>query len=319
MSTALSRWCVGLVLLALMAGAWMYKDHFDARALTTWIENAGAAAPLLFIAIYAVATVLFLPGIVITFVGGALFGPAWGTLWNLCGATLGAAIAFVIARHLGADWVTRHAGPRLRRLDEGVSKEGWRFVAFVRLVPLLPFNLLNYALGLTRISFRDYVLATAVFMLPGAVAYTWLGHAGSEALHGGEFGVRKLLVAVALIAATLFIPRLVRTLREPPMLTVETLRAELESGARMLLIDVRPAADFRGEWGHIPGARSVPLEALPGEFDERDHDRAIRLVCRTDRRSSQAKDVLTRAGYTDVRVVQGGMSAWRERGWAVER
>jgi uncharacterized membrane protein YdjX (TVP38/TMEM64 family)/rhodanese-related sulfurtransferase len=319
MNAALSRWCIGLVLLAMVAWAWTIKDSLDAHAVTTWIENAGAAAPLLFIAIYAVATVLLLPGVVLTLVGGALFGPVWGTLWNLCGATLGAVIAFVMARHLGADWVTRHAGPRLRRLDDGVAREGWRFVAFVRLVPLLPFNLLNYALGLTRISFRDYVLATAVFMLPGAVAYTWLGHAGSEALQGGEAGVRKLLVAVALVAATLFIPRLVRTLRAPPMQTVESLRAELESDVRVLLIDVRPAADFRGEWGHIPGARSVPLETLPGELDERDHDRAIRLVCRTERRSSQAKDILTRAGYTDVRVVQGGMSAWRERGWEVER
>ena len=84
-------------------------------------------------------------------VGGALFGPLWGTLWNLSGATLGATLAFAIARYLGADWVARRAGERLVRLIRGVEEEGWRFVAFVRLVLLFPFNLVNYAFGLTRI------------------------------------------------------------------------------------------------------------------------------------------------------------------------
>lgn len=169
-----------------------------------------------FIAVYAWATVLFLPGAVVTLAGGALFGPVWGTLWNLSGATLGATLAFLIARHLGADWVARRAGPRLRSLNEGVSAEGWRFIAFVRLVPLFPFNLLNYALGLTRIPLLAYVLASAVFMLPGAVAYTWLGYAGREALAGGDGMVRNILIALALVSAIAFLPRLVRRLRTAP-------------------------------------------------------------------------------------------------------
>lgn len=141
----------------------------------------------------AVVAVLFLPGSVVTLVGGALFGPVWGTLWNLTGATIGASLAFLISRYLGADWVSRRAGPRMKRLDDGVSAEGWRFVAFVRLVPVFPFNLLNYALGLTRIPFVAYVLATWVFMLPGAIAYTWLGYAGREALAGGE-GISRIRI-----------------------------------------------------------------------------------------------------------------------------
>ncbi len=312
------RWLFGLALLAVVAAAWALRDHFDAAALQAWVEGAGAAGPVIFIAIYAAATVLFLPGAVITLAGGALFGPVWGTLWNLSGATLGATLAFLIARHLGADWVARRAGPRLRSLNEGVSAEGWRFIAFVRLVPLFPFNLLNYALGLTRIPLPAYVLASAIFMLPGALAYTWLGYAGREALAGGQDIVRNILIALALVSTISFLPRLIRRLRTPPMLSVEALRDQLEGGDRVLLLDVRPETDFNGEWGHIPGARSIPLEHLPARLGELERDRPVRLVCRTDRRSAQAESLLAKAGFADVRVIQGGMTAWRDRGWPVE-
>ena len=93
--------------------------------------------------------------------GGALFGPFWGSLWNLLGATLGATLAFLVARYVGGDWVERKAGGLLKRLIDGVDAEGWRFVAFVRLVPLFPFNLSNYVLGLTRIPLHQYVIATS--------------------------------------------------------------------------------------------------------------------------------------------------------------
>ncbi len=207
----------GLLLLAAAAvAALLLRERIDAATLQGWVEGAGSAGPLLFLAVYALATVLFLPGAIITLAGGALFGPLWGTLWNLTGATLGAALAFLIARTVGADWVARRAGPRLQRLDQGVASEGWRFVAFVRLVPLFPFNLLNYALGLTRIRFVAYVIASWVFMLPGAFAYTLLGHAGRQALVGGEGMLRSILIALALVAAVAFLPHFVRRLRSQP-------------------------------------------------------------------------------------------------------
>lgn len=231
------RWLLGLALVAAAGIALALREHFDAAALQAWIEAAGSAGPLLFVALYTVATVLFLPGAVITLAGGALFGPLWGTLWNLTGATVGAALAFLIARYLGADWVARRAGPRLQRLNDGVAAEGWRFVAFVRLVPLFPFNLLNYALGLTRIPFLAYVLASWVFMLPGALAYTWLGHAGREALAGGKGLIGNIGIAVALLAAVAFLPRFVRKLRATPMLEVADLKRQLDAGEDVLLLD----------------------------------------------------------------------------------
>lgn len=313
------RWLLGVGLLATIGIATPWRDRFDIAAFQAWVEGAGAAAPLVFIAVYAAAAVLFLPGAVITIAGGALFGPVWGAVWSLAGATLGASLAFLLARYLGADWVARRAGPRLSRLNDGVATEGWRFIAFVRLVPLFPFNLLNYALGLTRIAFFTYVMASAIFMLPGAVAYTWLGHAGREALAGDEGLIRNISIAVALLAAMAFLPRIVRKLRMQPGLDVADLKRQLDAGAQVLVLDLRPAADFSGDWSHIRGARNMPLEELPGriaELNDRKHQ-PIRLICRTDRRSTQAARLLAEAGFSDARIIQGGMTAWRANGWPV--
>jgi uncharacterized membrane protein YdjX (TVP38/TMEM64 family) len=204
------------LLMAAIILAIAYRDRVDAAALGTWIDSAGAAGPLLFIVLYALVTVLFLPGSVITLAGGALFGPVWGTLYNLTGATLGAVLAFLLARYLAEAWVSdkvkQRGGGRLHQLKQGVEGEGWRFVAFVRLVPLFPFNLLNYALGLPRIPLLHYVLASYIAMLPGALAYTYLGHVGGEALdgHGTLSGG---LAALALLAVVGFLPGFIKRWR----------------------------------------------------------------------------------------------------------
>ena len=317
-----ARWLRLILVLALVGGIALVvglRGHLEVAELESTVRGLGAWAPLGFVALYAAAVVLFAPGSVLTLAGGALFGPVWGTLWNLTGATVGAAIAFLIARYLGADWVARRAGPRLSKLEAGVRGEGWRFIAFVRLVPVFPFNVLNYALGLTRIPFVAYVLATWLFMLPGAVAYTWLGYAGREALGGSNGTVRNILIALALLASVAFLPRFVRKLKEKPMLAVDSLKQQLDIGADVLLLDVRPAADFTGEQGHIASARNVPLEDLPANLAELEEykTRPLRLVCRTDRRSAQAARLLQDAGFTDARIIEGGMTAWRARGWPV--
>lgn len=311
------RWLLGLALVSVIGLAVAWRDRFDVAALQTWVESAGSAAPLVFIALYAAATVLFLPGSVITLAAGVLFGPVWGTLWSLTGATLGAALAFLIARYLGGDWIARRAGPRLSRLNDGVAAEGWRFIAFVRLVPLFPFNLLNYALGLTRIAFLPYVLASALFMLPGALAFTWLGYAGREALSGGEGTVRAILIALALVTSVAFLPRWIRKLRAKPMPDVDELKRQLDAGEEVLVLDVRGASEFTGEGGHISGALNLALEDLPKRMAElEDYKQStIRLVCRTDRRSAQAAQLLTAAGFIDAQPVRGGMTAWLAKGW----
>ncbi len=196
---------IGMVLLN--------REQLDAGRIQLWLDDAGMAAPLLFMLLYALATPLFLPGSILTLAGGALFGPFWGALYNLTGATIGAGFSFLIARTLASDWVAAKSGERLQQLVRGVESEGWRFVAFVRLVPLFPFNLLNYALGLTRIRFSHYMIATWICMIPGAIAYTYLGYAGREAVAGGENLVQKGMLALALLALVAFLPRLIAIFR----------------------------------------------------------------------------------------------------------
>jgi uncharacterized membrane protein YdjX (TVP38/TMEM64 family) len=315
-----TRLALFVLLAAGIALAILYRDHFNANALEQWVGGAGAAAPLLFMAIYAVATVLFLPGSMLTLAGGALFGPVVGTFVNLTGATLGAVLAFLLSRHLASDWVEQKAAGRLGQLKAGVEQEGWRFVAFVRLVPLFPFNLLNYALGLTRIRLLHYLVATYLCMLPGALAYTWLGYAGREALAGGEGLIQKGLMALALLAIVAFLPRIIGRLRQGPTLGITELNGRLEKGEPLLLLDVRSEADYRGELGHIAGSRNIPLEALEARLGELSAylEQPVALICTTDRRSKQAARILTGHGFADVHVVVGGMTAWHQAALPVQ-
>ncbi len=183
------------VLVAALSAAiiWLglHRELLQPATIQRELQRFGGWAPILFLLLYTLATVLFVPGSLLTVAGGALFGPIWGTLWNLTGATLGATLAFLVARYVASDWVAARSGERLGRLVRGVEEEGWRFVAFVRLVPLFPFNLMNYAFGLTRIRLREYVLASLVCMAPGALAYSYLGYAGREAAFGRERGARR--------------------------------------------------------------------------------------------------------------------------------
>jgi uncharacterized membrane protein YdjX (TVP38/TMEM64 family)/rhodanese-related sulfurtransferase len=307
---------IGLVVSITLAI--VYRDRFDAAALEVWIKDAGVLAPVVFMLIYALATVLFLPGSVITLAGGALFGPVLGTFYNLTGATLGAALAFLISRYIASDWIADKAGGRVKQLINGVEGEGWRFVAFVRLVPLFPFNLLNYALGLTRIRFWHYLIATYVFMLPGALAYTYLGYAGREAIGGGEGLIQKILVAFALLAVVAFLPRIIGNIRRGPTIDIPELKKRIEDNSTLVL-DVRTARDFVGEQGHIDCAVNIAVEELSDSIHELMEyiERPIAIVCRTDKRSAKAASLLVAKGFHDVHVVRGGMTKWIEAGLPV--
>jgi len=310
------------LLVALIAGlalAFANREQFSQEALQAWLAAAGWWAPVLFIAIYAIGTVLFLPGSVLTLAAGALFGILPGALYSLAGATLGAVLAFLVARHLAGAWVAQKTGGRLKQLIEGVEAEGWRFVAFVRLVPLFPFNVVNYALGLTRIPLGAYALASAVCMLPGALAYAWLGHAGRAALAGDANAIRNGMLALALAAALMFLPRLVRQFKAGLMITPEMLRA-LQRDADIVVVDVRDAKDFDGETGHVPGALNLPLGELSARIAELDlwRENGVVLICRTRVRSGQAARLLAKHGFSGLRVVRGGILAWRELDYPTE-
>ncbi len=110
---------------------------------------------------------------------------------------------------------------RLKQLINGVEIEGWRFFAFTRLVPIFPFNLLNYALGLTKMKLLDYTFFTYIFMFPGAIAYNYLGYIGREAATGCESMIQKIMLAVAFLAIVIFLPKFISRFRQHNMLSIQ--------------------------------------------------------------------------------------------------
>jgi uncharacterized membrane protein YdjX (TVP38/TMEM64 family)/rhodanese-related sulfurtransferase len=317
----LPRLVLALLLVTGAAAAVVYRDRLDPAALDAWLGSLGPWAPIGYILFYALATVAFVPGAIFGLAGGALFGAFWGSLWNLLGATLGATLAFLVARYIAGDWVERKAGGFLKRLIEGIDAEGWRFVAFVRLVPLFPFNLSNYALGLTRIPLRHYVAATLTCIVPGVVAYTWLGYAGRGALTGDTDAVRYGLLALGLLAAVVLLPRLVGRMRKSlAWIEANELKRRLDSGEAVTVVDVRGPDEFTGSFGHIACARNIPVGELGGRLAElAGLERApLVLVCRTDKRSAAAAQTLHTAGFTQVTVLRRGMEQWSEAGLPVE-
>ena len=320
MNKKLMKWVLLLLVAAGISAVIVYRDQLDAAALQAWIEDAGAAAPLLFMLIYIVGTVFFLPGSALTLLGGALFGPVLGVFYSLTAATLGAMLSFLVARYLASDWVMNKTGGRLKQLMDGVEKEGWRFVAFVRLVPLFPFNLLNYALGLTRISFTQYSIATYVCMLPGAMAYTYLGYIGKEAATGGEGLVQKIMIGLALLAIVSFLPRIIGGLRQGPMLEIDELKRRLDSDEDVLLLDVRTPADYEGEQRHVAGSVLIPLEELEQRIAELGDylEKPVVTICRTHNKSGKAAKILAQHGFADVQVAKMGMTDWNARQYPVQ-
>ncbi len=213
----MGRLSVAAIILAGML--WLLFNHqrLEIEALAAWVSGFGMLAPLIFIATRTVGAAILVPGSLMALTAGALFGPVEGAIYNLAASTLGAMFAFLIARYLASDFIAGRLGDgRLARFVTGVEAEGWRFVAFTRLVPLFPYNLLNYAYGLTRIKFSHYTIASLICMIPGDVAYTYLGFAGREALAGNENSVQIGLIALGLLACLVFLPRLVRHFRKDP-------------------------------------------------------------------------------------------------------
>lgn len=302
-----------VILLLLIAIGIYYRDSLDVNLLEQWLNQAGWWAPVIFILIYIAATVLFLPGSLLTLTGGVLFGPVLGVFYNLTGATIGAALSFLIARYLASDWVSERSGGKLKQLINGVEAEGWRFVAFVRLVPLFPFNLLNYALGLTKIRFIEYLLASYLFMLPGAIAYTYIGFASREAVSGGEGFIKNILIALALLAVVIFLPRFIATVRRGPSIDVTELKRRLQNN-ETLVLDVRSEKEFQTE-ATIAEAINIPLDQLEQKITELEKyiEQSISIVCRTDKRSAKAANLLLKHGFQDIRVVKGGMTEWAKQ------
>jgi uncharacterized membrane protein YdjX (TVP38/TMEM64 family) len=185
-----------------------------------WVDGLGAGAGVVFVLGYALAAVALLPGSILTLAGGAIFGLARGTLYVFIGATLGACLAFLVGRYLARGSVERRlqAHPRFAAIDRAVGRQGAKIVLLLRLSPVFPYNLLNYALGLTRVRFRDYALAS-VGMLPGTLLYVYYGKvigdvaalaAGAELDRGAAGWAILALGLLATAAVTAYVTRIAR-------------------------------------------------------------------------------------------------------------
>lgn len=202
------------VTLLLAAIAYYSREYFNQDLVTNTIVALGLYAIPLFIVGYAAAVVSFLPATLISIAAGAVFGPVWGTLYSVLGATLGSSLAFLLSRYLLADWIRQKGGKHTRKMMHCVETEAWRFVAFVRLVPLFPFNLSNYLFGITSLPLLSFVWPTAVFIIPGTLARTYIGHVGIESLQqGGNQIVLQIGIAAALFGIVAFLPSIIKTVK----------------------------------------------------------------------------------------------------------
>ncbi len=201
-----------VVVVARLTGASEHIGLDGLDRLRGWIDGFGSAAPIVFIAIYAVATVAFLPGTPLSLLAGLVFGPVLGTVWAVIGATIGATMSFLVGRYAARGLVEGWAAnnPRLKELDEGVERQGWRMLLLTRLVPVFPFNLQNYAYGITKIGLGTYVLLTATCIIPGAAVYTFAGGSLASARQDLTRTFVYLGIAAVFFVAVSLIPGWVR-------------------------------------------------------------------------------------------------------------
>ncbi len=294
-----------LLLAAILAGA------FAAVRLTPvggYLTREGALAgiealrgstwaPFVFIAIYTVATALAIPGTVLTLSGGALFGTAFGTLFNWIGANLGANIAFWMSRALGRDGVQRLLGDRAEALDRVTRDYGFRGLLTLRLVPLVPFNALNFGSGFTGISGGSYALATAIGILPGTTVYTFFA---DSLLQGSQEASReawiRVLIAGLLLVALSLLPTMVKRFRKLP------------TGAALLLLALLPLSACGAEAAAgDPAARMAASTGTAGTGSGTADSLPSHAAL------SNALEGVVRAGLVDYAALQaarGGLDAY---------
>jgi len=181
-----------------------------------WVEQLGPTGPIIFILMYIVACVLFIPGSALTLGAGAIFGVIKGSIIVSIASTIGATAAFLIGRYPARDWIARkiEKNEKFGLIDRAVAGDGWLIVGLTRLSPVFPFSLLNYAYGLTKVSLRDYVLASWIGMMPGTVMYVYLGSLARLGIESEQSGtaqtVLKIVGLLATIAVTVFVTKVAR-------------------------------------------------------------------------------------------------------------
>ena len=201
-----------LLIAVVIAVQYFHPERYlDKEHLRQFAASYGTLLPVLYLVVWTVGP-LFLPGLPITLAGGVLFGPVWGVVYTSVGSAMGAGLVFLVSRYLARDWVTsKLAGTRLRSLDDKVARHGWKIVAFTRLVPVFSYTLLNYAFGLTRISFWPFLAATFVCMLPVTIAFVYFSANILDLFHGHIS--KELIIGAILVLLVSLVPLIYKRLK----------------------------------------------------------------------------------------------------------
>jgi uncharacterized membrane protein YdjX (TVP38/TMEM64 family) len=196
-----------LLLAAGMVAVWLNRGALEPSAITAEIARY-PAAPLVFLAAHVVASLLFVPRTMLGLVAGLIFGLWWGLVWAALGSVLGAIAGFLVARYLNSGLIDLENLPKLGPLLLRAEAGGWRAVTMLRLIPVIPHSLSNYALGLTRLSLADYALGSLLGQLPMTVAYVSFGAAGGRMAAGQDGWLVPVVVGAVALALSILAPHL---------------------------------------------------------------------------------------------------------------
>lgn len=210
-----------LVLVAFIVGAIALvkytpvRGYLNKEALGNFLDAAGVWAPLVFIFIYAAGVCLFIPGTLLTGLGGAIFGPYWGFVYVWFGAMLGASAAFFIGRFLGREFAASLIGNRLKKYDDAIERNGFATVLYLRLI-YFPFTPMNFGMGLTRVRFWDYFAGTGLGIIVGTFIFTFFVGTLKNVIVSGDWGQLisfEVFFSLALFVFSFFIPKIIKKLR----------------------------------------------------------------------------------------------------------
>ena len=186
-------------IIATFFGLYLLAD-LDAAQIQAWLKQWGIFAPIAYIAAYAIGTLFLLPSTPLNLAGGALFGLWAGTVWSSLGALIAAIAAFWFARTIGRDWVARRLAGQWEAIDADIRHSGLFYLFAIRLLPILPYGLVNLAAGLTAVTWRDYVVGTTLGTVPGLLPFIAIGSSGRDLMSGGSlWGLILALTLVALL------------------------------------------------------------------------------------------------------------------------
>ncbi|HWE75035.1 MAG TPA: TVP38/TMEM64 family protein [Stellaceae bacterium] len=199
-----------MVLVLLVAGivaVWLNRSALDPNTIRAAIEAHPDLAPVLFLALHVIASLLFIPRTVMGLVAGGVFDFWWGLLWAATGSVLGAVAGFLIARYVNSGMIDLESLPKLGPVLQRAEAGGWRAVTMLRLIPVIPHSFSNYALGLTRLSLGGYALGSLLGQLPMTIAYVSFGAAGGRAAAGNQDWLLPAIVGAVALGASILLPR----------------------------------------------------------------------------------------------------------------